>query len=179
MTEDSLVRTWLWIIGASLLIGACGSDRVSTTKSVLCQLSNPENTAPLYIATDLDRERLSPCNPSDRRFQVLVIANDRPSGVIGSRADGVSTALPTPIPKDELSAAEGYATAAMQTDWRPLSTSNPAFESCDLTCTIPFAYGENIVRVSYDAGGEFDPSHAANIVRNATLLLSENSRPGR
>ncbi len=173
------MKTWFWIVGASLLIGACGSDRSSTNKSVLCPLSNPDNVSPVYIATDLDEEDLLPCNPSGRRFQVLVIANDRPSGVIGSRADGVSTALRTPIPKDKLSAAERYATAAMQTDWRPLSTSNPAFESCDLTCTIAFAYGENIVRVSYDAGGKFDPSHAANIVRNATLLLSENSRPGR
>jgi|GEM_PF-2828052 hypothetical protein len=178
MTEDSFVKTRFWIIGASLLIGACGSDQVSTTKSVLCPLSNPENASPVYIATDLGEEDLSPCNPSGRRFQVLVIANDRPSGVIGSRADGVSTALRTPIPKDELSTAERYATAAMQNDWRPLSTSSPAFEGCDLTCTIAFAYGENVVRVSYDASGEFNPFYAANIVRNATLLLAANGRLG-
>ncbi|WP_146756699.1 hypothetical protein [Brevundimonas vesicularis] len=172
------MKTWLWMIGASLLIGACGSDRSSTNKPVLCPLSNPDNVSRVHIATDLDEEDLSPCNPSGRRFQVLVIANDRPSGVIGSRADGVSTALRTPIPRDKLSAAERYATAAMQTAWRPLSTSNPAFESCDLTCTIAFAYGEDIIRVSYDAVGEFDPSRAANIVRNATSLLSKSSRPG-
>jgi hypothetical protein len=171
------VKTRFWIIGASLLIGACGSNQGSTNKSVLCPLSNPGNTSPLYIATDLNEQNLSPCNPSGRHFQVLVIANDRPSGVIGSRADGISTARRTPIPKDELSAAERYATAAMQNEWRPLSTSSPAFEGCDLTCTIAFAYGKNVVRVSYDTSFEFDPSEAANIVRHATLLISKNIPP--
>jgi hypothetical protein len=172
------MKTWFWIVGASLLIGACGSDRSSTSKSVFCPLSNPENASPVYIATDLDEEDLLPCNPSGRRFQVLVIANDRPSGMIGSRVDGSSTAFRTPIPKDELSAAELYATAAMKNEWRPLSTSSPAFEGCDLTCTIVFAAGENVVRVSYDASFEFNPSEAANIVRNATLLISTESLRG-
>ena len=168
------MKNRFWILAAFLLVAACGKNQGSSATSLLCPLSNPTNTSPVYLVTNLGDETLSPCDPSGRPYQVLVIANEKPSGLIGNRADGSITAL-IPIPKDQLSAAERYATAAMQGHWRPLSNGSPAFEGCALTCTIAFAYGENVVRVSYDADVEFEPSKSANIVRTATLLLAEHS----